>query len=309
MSGWDDPDDVLRTSELPDEVVEGLLDGTLAPEEAPVGYADVAALLQSARHLPGTDELPGAEAAIAALVADGTAASGTLVQPVDEVADRRRRRVLGRPAKAVIAGVVVATTLGGVAAAATGHLPIPGITSDPTTTTVPSTTVGDGGDGATDDADRPDRGSDGGSTSTTGWIVPAPPEVVPGSGPDTVPGPPGAPGVTSADEAAPGRSGDANPGAGQSGTGAAASEAKGANGGGSTNGAANGGGANGQSKGGGSTNGAANGGGANGNGGTSSNAGGTTPTAPPAAGGSGQGAVNGQGSGAVNGTGRAGRTG
>ena len=71
MSGWSDPDDVMSTSALPDEVVEGLLDGTLAAEEAPIGYTDVASLLRAARGAPTAAELAGADAAIAALAAEG----------------------------------------------------------------------------------------------------------------------------------------------------------------------------------------------------------------------------------------------
>jgi hypothetical protein len=91
---------------LDDDTAERLLDGRVDPEDAPPGYAEVAALLRAATAPAEPDELAGQPAAMAAFRAAG-----------GRPARRRRRRVL--VAAVAIAGALFA----GGAAAATGALP------------------------------------------------------------------------------------------------------------------------------------------------------------------------------------------
>jgi hypothetical protein len=100
-----------------EETVERLLSGELSPEQAPPGYTDVAKLLAATTAAPGREELAGQAAALAELRAvtrAGAADHRLAAKP------RRRRRV---GLAAVI--VVGAFAIGGVAGAATGHLPGP----------------------------------------------------------------------------------------------------------------------------------------------------------------------------------------
>ena len=102
---------------LDDETVERLLSGEFAPEQAPPGYAEVAKLLAATTAAPRLEELDGQAAALAELRAVTRArAAGTR----RATTPRRRRRV--RLAAVVVVG---ALATGGVAGAATGHLPGP----------------------------------------------------------------------------------------------------------------------------------------------------------------------------------------
>src|SRR5262245_31863137 len=101
---------------LDEETVEGLLGGELSPAQAPPGYAEVAELLTAVAAPPGPAELAGQAAALALLRAvtrPRRAAAAT------RRAARRRRRIV---AAVVMVGALVT---GGVAGAATGHLPGP----------------------------------------------------------------------------------------------------------------------------------------------------------------------------------------
>jgi hypothetical protein len=102
---------------LDDDTAERLLAGDLDPADAPPGYAEVAVVLAAATAEPDPDELIRAAAAVAELAAvtrPGAAAARPARGP-----GRRRRTGLA------VAVVVGALSMGGVAAAATGHLPEP----------------------------------------------------------------------------------------------------------------------------------------------------------------------------------------
>lgn len=102
---------------LDEETVERLLAGELPPAQAPPEYAAVAALLAAAGAPPSQEELAGKAAALAEFRAVTMATAAAAYRATKP---RRRRRV-------GLAAVAVAGALatGGVAAAATGHLPEP----------------------------------------------------------------------------------------------------------------------------------------------------------------------------------------
>jgi hypothetical protein len=102
---------------IDDETVERLLSGELSPELAPPGYADVAKLLAATTAAARREELAGKAAALAELRAVTRARAG-----VDRGAAKpRRRRRVGLAAVVVVGALAT----GGVAGAATGHLPGP----------------------------------------------------------------------------------------------------------------------------------------------------------------------------------------
>jgi hypothetical protein len=101
---------------LDDDTLERLLAGDLDPADAPPGYAEVAAVLAAATAEPNPDELAGEAAAVAELAAV-TRARQAAITP--RPAGRRRRIGLA------VAVIVGALSTGGVAAAATGHIPEP----------------------------------------------------------------------------------------------------------------------------------------------------------------------------------------
>jgi hypothetical protein len=104
---------------LDDETVERLLTGELSPAQAPPGYAEVAALLAATAAPPTPDELAGEAAALAELrVANRP---GRAVVGFRRAARPPRRRRVGLLAAALVG----ALAMGGVAAAATGHVPAP----------------------------------------------------------------------------------------------------------------------------------------------------------------------------------------
>jgi hypothetical protein len=110
-----DPDPLA----LDGDTAERLLDGDLPPDQAPPGYAEVAALLAATVAAPSPAELAGQEAAVAELRAV-TRAHPTSNRGADKVGRRRRRRT-----GLVVAVAVGALSTGGIAAAATGHVPDP----------------------------------------------------------------------------------------------------------------------------------------------------------------------------------------
>jgi hypothetical protein len=102
---------------LDEDLAERLLDGDLPPDQAPAGYAEVAALLAAAVAAPSSAELAGREAALAELQAVTRARRAI---PWGSGRPSRRRRVA-----LLVAVVVFGLSTTGIAAAATGTLPAP----------------------------------------------------------------------------------------------------------------------------------------------------------------------------------------
>jgi hypothetical protein len=105
---------------LDDDTVERLLSGTLPPAQAPPGFAKVAELLAAAAAAPSPAELAGQEAVLAelrAVIRGRPPAAG----PSRRARTSRRRRRAGLAVVVVVGALVT----GGVAGAATGHLPGP----------------------------------------------------------------------------------------------------------------------------------------------------------------------------------------
>jgi hypothetical protein len=109
-----DPDPLA----LEGDAAERLLDGELSPDQAPPGYAEVAALLAATVAAPSPAELVGQEAALAELRTVTRPRRVAVPRGVGK-AGRRRRTGL------VVAVAVAALSTGGIAAAATGHVPDP----------------------------------------------------------------------------------------------------------------------------------------------------------------------------------------
>jgi hypothetical protein len=103
---------------LDEETVERLVAGELSPDQAPPGYGEVAELLAAATAAPTRGELAGQAAVLAELRAVTRARRAPTHA---RRAARPPRRRMGLAA-AVLVG---ALATGGVAAAATGHLPAP----------------------------------------------------------------------------------------------------------------------------------------------------------------------------------------
>jgi hypothetical protein len=108
-----DPDPLA----LDDDLAERLLDGELGPDQAPPGYAEVAALLAAAVAPPTPAELAGQQAALAELRA-ATRARGAIVWGSARPSRRRRVGLL-------VAVAVVGLSTTGIAAATSGTLPDP----------------------------------------------------------------------------------------------------------------------------------------------------------------------------------------
>jgi hypothetical protein len=105
---------------LDEDTVEELLTGALSPPQAPAGYTKVAQLLAAAAAAPTPEELAGQGAVLAEFRAMARARPAAVLAPGRaRLARRRRRRGLA------VAIVVGALATGGVAGAATGHLPGP----------------------------------------------------------------------------------------------------------------------------------------------------------------------------------------
>jgi len=114
------PDPDADPLALDDDTVERLLSGTLPPGQAPPGFAKVAELLAAAAAAPSSAELAGQAAVLTELRAV-TRGRPPAVGPSRRARTSRRRRRTGL-AVVVVAGALVT---GGVAGAATGHLPGP----------------------------------------------------------------------------------------------------------------------------------------------------------------------------------------
>jgi len=166
---------------LDESTVEELLTGALPPPQAPAGYTKVAQLLAAAAAAPTPEELAGQGAVLAEFRAVARARQAAAVAPGRARATARRRwRGLA------VAIVVGALATGGVAGAATGHLPGPvrdaaraitgaGIGTPASRTTGPPSASATG---------TPNAGGAGSTASRAGGA--------PGSGPDAAPGSTGA---------------------------------------------------------------------------------------------------------------------
>lgn len=108
-----DPDPLA----LDDDLAERLLDGGLRPDQAPAGYAEVAALLAAAVAAPSPAELAGQQAALAELRA-ATRARRTIVSGSRKPSRRRRVGLL-------VAVAIFGLSTTGIAAATTGMVPDP----------------------------------------------------------------------------------------------------------------------------------------------------------------------------------------
>ena len=108
-----DPDPLA----LDDDLADRLLDGDLSPDQAPPGYAAVAALLAATIAAPSPAELAGHEAALAELRA-ATRARHAIARGSGKPSRRRRVGLL-------VAVAVGALSTTGIAAATTGTLPDP----------------------------------------------------------------------------------------------------------------------------------------------------------------------------------------
>jgi hypothetical protein len=104
---------------LDEDTAERLLNGELAPAQAPPGYAEVVALLAATVAAPSPAELAGQAAAVAELRA--VTRTGPAAVIGRRVAKRSRRRRVGM----AVVVVVGALATGGAAAAASGRLPGP----------------------------------------------------------------------------------------------------------------------------------------------------------------------------------------
>jgi hypothetical protein len=104
---------------LDEDTVEELLTGALLPWNVPAGYTKVAQLLAAAAAAPTPEELVGQGAVVTEFRAMARARSAAALAPGGRATARRRRRGLA------VAIVVGALATGGVAGAATGHLPGP----------------------------------------------------------------------------------------------------------------------------------------------------------------------------------------
>jgi hypothetical protein len=103
---------------LDGDTAERLLDGELSPDQAPPGYAEVAALLAATVAAPSPAELAGKETALAELRTVTRPRRVAVPRGVGKVGRRRRTGL-------IVAVAVGALSTGGIAAAATGHLPDP----------------------------------------------------------------------------------------------------------------------------------------------------------------------------------------
>lgn len=111
-----------HSHEIDDATVEGLLSGRVGPDDAPPGFADVAAVLAAASAPASAAELSGEADAIAMFRAANGA--DAVAPVVDLDARRSNRRTFSRAAMVgIAAGIILGGT--GVAAAATGNLPDP----------------------------------------------------------------------------------------------------------------------------------------------------------------------------------------
>ena len=120
MTPVDDGTGDMRTFPMGDSTADALLEGRIAPDDAPFGFERVAALVRDARSPATAGELANVAGSVAAVV--------PTVREAARMPDggRGRRKMLGKLISAkVVAAAAAAALGGGVAAAATGSLPTP----------------------------------------------------------------------------------------------------------------------------------------------------------------------------------------
>ncbi|HVA73515.1 MAG TPA: hypothetical protein VNF71_02995 [Acidimicrobiales bacterium] len=114
---------------IDEQTADRLVSGSVAPDDAPPGYARLASLVRAAQARGSADELVG-EGAVAAMAA--AIVSNTLipapVQTITAASSSRENRMLSKvlTAKVATAATVALFGLGTAAAAATGALPVQG---------------------------------------------------------------------------------------------------------------------------------------------------------------------------------------
>lgn len=117
MTLFDDSLNDMLGPWLDSDTADRLLDGLIAPDDAPPGYAGVSRLVMAIRRPPTASELASTDAAVAAAVA-----ALNVVHAEPSTPPRGRRRFL----RVKVAGVVFAGSLFGTAGlAAAGVLPEP----------------------------------------------------------------------------------------------------------------------------------------------------------------------------------------
>jgi hypothetical protein len=109
----------VHPAALDGDTVDRLLAGRLEPDDAPPGYAEVAAVLQAAAGPPSPGEVSGEASAVATFVAMTHPRSGPRGRATE------RRRAYGSRLAVLAAAALGVLLVGGAAAAATGTLPEP----------------------------------------------------------------------------------------------------------------------------------------------------------------------------------------
>ena len=109
----------VHPAALDGDTADRLLTGRLEPDDAPPGYAEVAAVLQAAAGPPSPGELSGEASAVATFVAMTRPRSGSRGRATE------RRRAYGSRLAVLAAAALGVLLVGGAAAAATGTLPEP----------------------------------------------------------------------------------------------------------------------------------------------------------------------------------------
>lgn len=119
----DDLDPEMPRDPLDDATADRLLAGSLLPDDAPPGYAQVAALITAARGSGDTTGMASRQAAVSAMTAVIASRSGTSSSPRRRESRRMFSKLLTLKALGVALPAVALTA--GSAAAATGSLPTP----------------------------------------------------------------------------------------------------------------------------------------------------------------------------------------
>lgn len=118
LSGWDDGFGEMHQIRLDPETARRLVDGSVAPDDAPPGYAGVAELLATARNAASAPVPAREEPTVAAMQA-------IVLEHLDSpTVDSRRKNVRTKVLAAKTTAAATVVLLGaGTAAAATGSLP------------------------------------------------------------------------------------------------------------------------------------------------------------------------------------------
>ena len=119
MTPADDGTGEMRTFPFGDSTADALLDGMVAPDDAPPGLERVAALVHAARS-PATIRELADEARVVAAVAASVRGRANMPE-----GGRRRRRMFGQLVSAKVIAAAAVALAGSAAAAAAGSLPSP----------------------------------------------------------------------------------------------------------------------------------------------------------------------------------------